>query len=203
MVTRLGARAATRTVGITLAWLALFGLLAAHHAEGSPVSIRGGSALARCERPDPTTPQRPRREITIPPTQGNQVVQIIKLTLLPGPLKVTPMTVTVPLHWGAGGWLEGTLGPITVVDARGNAKGWTLVAEAEPGTSRGLAVFEPEPPETVWGNSSDVLIGEPGVHKAVLACAPPGGGGGTFKSSARVLARNLDGTRLLVRLTLR
>jgi len=131
------------------------------------------------------------------------VQQMIGVSVLPGSLTVSPTTESAELssvvvfgHQTQ--FYDGALTPITVVDARGSLVGWrasvTLRAVSGVGTAQ-LAQVEicakPGEPSMVAGNAGDVVLGA--ARTCATAGQPlpvfgavPGGGGGTYRDSARL-----------------
>jgi len=200
-------------IGVTLLapWLVLGGV-AAHAAEvasAAPVLVsvtRSGpdTAAQYPESPPPASvPQsHPLADTpSIPVGSGGSVQQTIAVSVLPGPLTVTPATESVTLSQvsvaGRGLPLyRGELSPVTVVDARGSLVGWraTVSLQGVDGVSAAtlshaqLCVSAPAP-TIVAGNPGDVVRGV--AHSCAGAGEPvsvffaaPGGGGGTYSDTA-------------------
>jgi hypothetical protein len=130
-------------------------------------------------------------------TDGS-VQQTIGVSVLPGPLTITPSAESISFvgaHGrGNGGPLAGALSPITVVDARGSLVGWeaTVSLHSVTGVSvtdlaRARFCVSPDGPTVVAGNPPEVRaaqsscggVGDP----LTLFLAPPNGGGGTFSDT--------------------
>jgi hypothetical protein len=127
--------------------------------------------------------------------------QTIGVSVLPGPLTVSPASQSVTLARRGPGSVflfngesfGGPLGRITVVDARGSLVGWrasvTLLSvngeNGDNGNGRGGAVLcvTPDAPTMVAGNPADIVradrpsCGRIGQSIPVFFAAPNGGGG--------------------------
>jgi hypothetical protein len=134
--------------------------------------------------------------------------QTISVSILPGPLTISPTSESVAFFHdhghGRGGPYAGSVTSVTVVDARGSLVGWnaTVTLESVSGLdSAQLAharlCVSPDPVTVVAGNPPEVRsgahscggVGEP----LTLFDAPPNGGGGTF-SDTGALTLLLPGT---------
>lgn len=109
---------------------------------------------------------------------GSGVSQEIVVTIRPGgPIRISPKTITmVPSSTSV------TFGPVTLVDPRGNGHGWVLYA-ALSGIN-GSGTVRPSI-NAVSGLASEVCspaASALGSGKFVVAEAPLGGGGGTFRA---------------------
>lgn len=104
--------------------------------------------------------------------------QRIGFVIHPGPLTISPASVTVRLHRAGGGY-AGSWGPVWVIDARGTLVGWTASVSAPPGV-----VVSTDRPAAVTGRPSEVAAGEAGSGAVMRGVA--GGGGGTFVVSGQV-----------------
>jgi len=131
---------------------------------------------------------------------GGSAQQTFGVSVLPGPLSVSPTTESVSLtQFRASGrglpFYRGLLSPVTVVDARGSLVGWRAsvslqgVAGATAGQlAHALLCASAHTPTVVAGNPGD-------AHRVPFSCAgvggtvsvffaPPQGGGGTFSDTA-------------------
>ncbi|MHB1519252.1 MAG: hypothetical protein ACYCVN_15265 [Acidimicrobiales bacterium] len=106
-----------------------------------------------------------------------------------GTLEVVPPQFTVTLHRHKDE-LVGTLGPIEVIDSRGTLAGWQLRAILVNGPDGNVALV-PGLPIAVNGQLSQVHKGRRSRVKTadgvLLMSAKPGGGGGTYSITARVV----------------
>jgi hypothetical protein len=177
--------------GLVVAGMALGGLgleagalaLTAHQASPSPAAT--GTRPGRRGRTGPARPAPPHRALPPP----GRVDVGVDLTVAGGPRpQVFPATVVVPLRQ-AGAARVGSLPPVTVLDAQGTLRGWTLVARLTgPGT--GPVVLVPAPPRALSGRPDEVRAGARrplGAGPGVLAFAPAGGGDGRFELGGELL----------------
>ncbi len=136
-----------------------------------------------------------------PGASEGSVQQTIAVSILPGPLTVSPATETVALSQLRGfnrglPFYRGQLSPVTVVDARGSLVGWRAsvslqgVAGATAAQlARARLCASAHTPTMVAGNPNDVVRGVPpscaGVGGTVsVFFAAPQGGGGTYSDTA-------------------
>ena len=128
-------------------------------------------------------------------TPGVAAKQTIGISILPGPLTVSPTTESIAVV-GPGGL--GSLSPITVNDARGSLVGWRVTVSLQ--TVSGLDAAQlastrlcvsPHPTTLVAGNPADIVrsspraCASPGDPIAVFSAAP-GGGGGEYSDTAGI-----------------
>ncbi len=132
---------------------------------------------------------------------AGSVEQTIAVSILPGPLTITPVTETMDLSQLRGfdrglSFYRGQLSPVTVVDARGSLVGWraSVSLQGVAGASaaelaRARLCASARAPTMVAGNLNDVVRRVPlscaGVGGTVsVFFAAPQGGGGTFSDTA-------------------
>lgn len=121
--------------------------------------------------------------------------QTIAVSILPGPLTVSPSSQSIAFSGDRGGTDVGDLAAVTVVDARGSLVGWTATValrsvsglDASQLAHARLCV-SPDAVDVVAGNPPEVRsatgsCGTLGVPLAVFFAAP-NGGGGTFSDTA-------------------
>src|SRR6185312_956121 len=135
------------------------------------------------------------------------VQQTISMSVLPGPLTITPSAETISFTkahgQGGGGPKAGTLSTVTVDDATGSLAGWTatISLQSVDGLSakdlaRAKLCLTPDTPTVVGGNPTEVKVEKSScgsVGEALtLFYAPPNGGGGTFTDTGS-LTLNLPG----------
>jgi len=152
----------------------------------------------------PTSAPQAAALVNAPAASGGSdgsVQQTIAVSILPGPLTVSPATESVSLAqlraFGRGLPLyRGQLSPVTVVDARGSLVGWQAsislqgVAGATAGQlAQARLCATAHTPTMVAGNPADVVRGVQhscaGVGGAVsVFFAAPEGGGGTYSDTA-------------------
>lgn len=135
------------------------------------------------------------------------VAQTISVSILPGPLTVTPSTESISFTntggQGNGAHLTGSLSAVKVVDARGSLVGWqaTVSLQSVSGVSASALAnarlcVNPGAPTVVAGNPPEVRSGRHACGNAgdalTLFYAPPNGGGGTF-TDAGSLTLDLPG----------
>jgi len=203
-------RPATVTAGLAVvaALLAMGGWVAhaAATASATPVlaseswSGQGGPTVGA---PSPPTPA-PGGDVVTPsvaPGSGSSAVQTFGISVLPGPLTVSPTTASVPLSpsFAFGHRIsvyQGQLPPVTVVDARGSLVGWratvslqSVAGAASTQLAHAFVCASSPKPTYVAGNPGDVVRGEAlscaGVGDPLTVFwAAPGGGGGTFSDTA-------------------
>ena len=121
--------------------------------------------------------------------------QTIAVSILPGPLTVSPSSQSIAFSGDHGGTDVGELAAVTVVDARGSLVGWTATValwsvsglDASQLAHARLCV-SPDAVDVVAGNPPEVrsATGSCGTLGDPLAVffAPPNGGGGTFSDTA-------------------
>ena len=129
-------------------------------------------------------------------SDGSSVEQSISVSVLPGPLTITPSSASISFAKPRddGGPLTGSLSTVTVVDARGSLVGWdaTISLQAVDGVSASdlagaklcvrpdaVTVVAGIPPEVKSGQHACAKAGDP----LTLFYAPPNGGGGTFSDT--------------------
>jgi len=119
--------------------------------------------------------------------------QTISVSVRGGVMTIAPSALTVVLHRGSRGYV-GTLGPVTVDDARGTLAGWVATVALVDGPADTVEV-EPGAPRAVSGLQSEVARAAGGrLDGAVpIMWAPPGGGGGGFEVSATLTAPTAAG----------
>jgi hypothetical protein len=164
--------------------------------------------------PVTTTTLQSGHDVTITPTAGQtigvgvsgasgasstSVQQTISVSILPGPLTVSPGSESITFSRdhsrGQGGPYSGGLDPVTVVDARGSLIGWNAtvslqsvsgLSDADLTHARLCAV--PDTVTVVAGNPPEVRSGTRTCGNAgdplTVFFAPPNGGGGTFSDTA-------------------
>jgi hypothetical protein len=134
--------------------------------------------------------------------------QTISVSILPGPMTVSPTSESVAFSQshgqGQGGPYRGSVAPVTVVDARGSLVGWNATVTLQSVTglddaqlAHARLCITPDPVTVVAGNPPEVRsgahtcgsVGDP----LTLFDAPPNGGGGTF-SDTGALSLWLPGT---------
>ncbi len=208
-------------VALLAPWLVL-GSVAAHAAEGAsaaPVLVsvtRSGPDTAAASPASPPTTSAPQSgplvgTSSISVGSGGSVQQTIAVSVLPGPLTVTPVNESVTLSQvsALGQRLpvyRGELSPVTVVDARGSLVGWraTVSMQGVGGVSAAtlahaqLCASAPAP-TVVAGNPADVVRGVAhscaGVGTPVsVFFAAPGGGGGMYSDTADLTLVLPEGT---------
>jgi hypothetical protein len=198
-------------VAVLAPWLALGGYVAhaAETASATPVLVSvtqsGPGSPAASPATPPTTSAARTGHLADTPTisdgSGGSVQQTIGVSVLPGPLTVTPADESVTLAQVSvlGQRLpvyRGVLTPVTVVDARGSLVGWRATVSLQAVTGVGAtqlahaSVCASAPtPTMVAGNPADVVGGTvrscAGVGTPVsVFFAAPGGGGGTYSDTA-------------------
>jgi hypothetical protein len=133
---------------------------------------------------------------------GTTTQQLI-VPVLPGPLTISPATVTVSMRRnGNGNHYTGAIPTITVVDARGTLAGWratvTLVSATGVHAPRIDARLFPDRPVVVYGDAFGVGRAHPGAlddGSAQLLCsAMREHGGGTYSCGGRIDANRRDRT---------
>jgi hypothetical protein len=127
---------------------------------------------------------------------SSSVQQTLSVSILPGPLTVSPGSESVAFSRPHGqDSFRGDLAPVTVVDARGSLVGWdaTVSLQSVAGLSASQLAnarlcVDPDAVTTLAGRPSEVRsatrscgrVGEP----LSVFFAPPNGGGGTFSDAA-------------------
>ena len=123
--------------------------------------------------------------------------QTISVSVLPGPLTVTPSTESTSFDRISDGSWQAPLSSVMVVDARGSLVGWqaTVSLQSITGVSpadlaRARVCVRPGSPIAVSGIHSEVKAGKDACGSAddplTLFLAPPNGGGGTFDDTGRL-----------------
>lgn len=168
-------------------------------ANGQPVGNTGVAAAANSSAADGNAGNTG--------SPAASVAQTISVSVLPGPLTVTPSTESVsftnPRGQGNGGSLTGSLSAVRVVDARGSLVGWqaTVSLQSVSGVSASALAnarlcVHPDAPTVVAGNPPEVKSARHACGNAgdalTLFYAPPNGGGGTF-TEAGSLTLDLPG----------
>ena len=163
----------------------------------TPTGSSGTADPASCPRPSVSHGGQPAAPaVPVAPTVGGAtgLTQTMSVSVLPGgPDRVTPVSMEVRPGTSS------QLGPYTVVDPRGTLVGWSLwvraVSPAGPVSVHGAWVT------AVSGLQQDVCA-PGGTFRSdgafLVADAPAGGGGGTFRAGATVTVP--AGTSGLVRI---
>jgi len=155
---------------------------------GSGHQSSGPAGVPTGTEPSPTGPT------------GGSVQQTVGVSVLPGPLTVSPGSEAVGFATagiaGRTSVYRGDLAPVTVVDARGSLVGWqaTVSLQSIGGVDaarldHALLCADPAAPTMVAGNPADVVRQAErscaGVGGTVtLFSAAPGGGGGAYGDTA-------------------
>jgi hypothetical protein len=171
-------------------------------------SVPAASSAESSAAPTTTTTAPPATHVVDAPITAagpaNAVQQTIGISVLPGPMTVTPSSESVPLtqvrpFGRAEPDYKGAASTITVDDARGSLVGWRATVSLQ--TVSGLDATQlagarlcvsPHPTTLVAGNPADVVrnspraCSSPGDPVAVFSAAP-GGGGGVYSDTADVL----------------
>jgi hypothetical protein len=123
--------------------------------------------------------------------------QTFSVSVLPGPLTVTPSTESISFARISDGSWQAPLPTVTVGDARGSLVGWqaTVTLQSIDGVSpadlaQAQLCVSPDAAVAVTGRPSEVRTGRDACGSAgaplTLFFAPPNGGGGTFDDTGRV-----------------
>jgi hypothetical protein len=192
----------------------LVGGVTTYAAATTSANSQSGSPVGTPAVVQPTVvPGAPTTTTSAPATQSAAVTdatgstgvaakQTIGISILPGPLTVTPSAETVSIGPGH----LGSLSPITVDDARGSLVGWrtTVSLQAVSGldaaqlASTRLCVT-PHPTTLVAGNPADIVRSSPRAcagpgDPLTVFFAAPGGGGGEYSDTAGVALVLPNGT---------
>ncbi len=128
-------------------------------------------------------------------SSGSSVDQTMEVSVLTGPLTITPASQAVSFTKAHGrGKGAGSLSTVTVVDARGSLVGWdaTVSLQSVNGVSaadlaKARLCVTPDTPTVVAGNPPEVKAGRHACGKAgdalTVFYAPANGGGGTFSDT--------------------
>ena len=190
------------TMFVVCAFFATTLAFAGTRGDGASSGSRVGSS---CTFPTHANASRSRSNAAWVKDLSSFATETLQVTVVPGSLRVEPARIIVSLH-RVGDVLEGTLGPISVIDARGSYAGWVLSAHADSPDARGTVTFIPTDVHPVYPDETQGILGSAGHDDVRIACAAPETGAGTYSVSAlvRVRARQVvDGVDLPVILRVR
>jgi hypothetical protein len=168
---------------------------AAVSAPGAPLSVSVSESGTGQGVPAPSTNTSSIDDNAIAPSGSAE--QTISVSVLPGPLTVTPSTESTSFTRFSDGSWQAPLSTVTVVDARGSLVGWqaTVTLQSLNGVSPAVLAqaqlcVRPGAAVAVSGRQSEVRAGKDTCGSVddplTLLFAPPNGGGGTFDDTGRV-----------------
>jgi hypothetical protein len=168
---------------------------AAASAPGAPLSVSVSKSDTGQGVPAPSTSASSIDDNAIAPSDSAR--QTISVSVLPGPLTVTPSTESISFTQISDDSWQAPLSTVTVVDARGSLVGWQATISLQ--SLNGLPAADlaqarlcvtPGAAVAVAGRQSEVRNGRDACSGAdnplILFFAPPNGGGGAFDDTGRV-----------------
>ena len=193
------------TAAVVALLLLVGGALAngAMSASGAPPSVVVSETGTAQSAPSPNVPTSSTSSTSSTSIDQNAPVgsgsaeQAISVSVLPGPLTVTPSSESISLTRLSDGSWQAPVSTVTVVDARGSLVGWqaTVTLRSLNGVTptelaQARLCVSPDAVVTVAGRTSEVRSGRDACGNVgdplTLFFAPPGGGGGTFDDTGRV-----------------
>jgi hypothetical protein len=176
---------------------------AAVSAPGAPLSVSVSETGNGQGVPSPSTSTSNTSNVSSAPTDDSAIApsesaeQTLSVSVLPGPLTVTPSTESTSFTKMSDGSWQAPLSTVTVVDARGSLVGWqaTVTLQSLDGVpaadlAQARLCVSPGAAVAVAGRQSEVRTGRDACGGAndplTLFFAPPDGGGGTFDDTGLV-----------------